>query len=83
MKVHDPPGKWDVFSWGEAEGFHNLDCLKIKIRITGGSGGNDVRNSAIRADPYKKRCGIERVGVCVLRAQDFAGWLREACGEFR
>ena len=63
MKVHEPPGKWDVFSWGEAEGFHNLDCLEIKIRIAGGSCGQDMRDSAIRADAYKKRSGIKRIGI--------------------
>jgi hypothetical protein len=81
MKIHESPGKRDVFSRGEAEGLEDLECLEIKIRIAGGSGGQDVRDSAIRADAYKKRGGIERVGV--LRTEDFTRWLWEACGEFR
>ena len=53
-EVYDPPGKRGVFSRGEAEGFHNLDCLNIKIRIPGGLGGQDVCDSAIRPYSYKK-----------------------------
>ena len=83
MEVHDTPGKRDVFSWAEAVGFHNLGCLKIKIRITGGSGWQNVCDSAIGADAYKKRGGIGRVGVGVLRVEEFAGWFRQACTQFR
>ena len=69
MEVHESPSKRDVFSRGEAEGLEDLECLEIKSCITGGSGGQDVRDSAIRADAYKKRGGIERVSI--LRTEDF------------
>jgi hypothetical protein len=39
MEVHESPGKWDVFSWGEAEGLEGLESLEIKTCIAGGSGG--------------------------------------------
>jgi hypothetical protein len=81
MKIHESPGKRDVFSWCEAEGLEDLERLKIKTCIAGGSDGQDVRNSAIRADAYKKRGGIERVGI--LRTEDYARRLWEACSQFR
>jgi hypothetical protein len=80
MEVHESPSKRDVFSWCEAEGLEDLERLEIKTCIAGGSCGQDVRDSAIRADACKKRGGIERVGI--LRTKDFARWLWEACGEF-
>ena len=79
-EVHESPGKRDVLSRGEAEGLEDLECLEIKSCIAGGSGGQDVRDSAIRADAYKKRGGIELVGI--LRTKDVARRLWEAWGEF-
>ena len=81
MEVHDTPGKRDVFSWAEAEGFHNLVYLEIKIRIAGGSCGQDMCDSAIRADAYKKRGGIKHVGI--PSSEEFAGRLRQACSQVR
>ena len=54
VKAHESPGKLDVFVRGEAQGLEDLKGLLIQFRIARGSGWQDMGDSAIGSNSYKK-----------------------------
>jgi hypothetical protein len=54
MKAHKSPRKRDVFVGGEAQGLDDLKGLLIEFHIARRSGGQDVGDSAIGSNSYKK-----------------------------
>jgi hypothetical protein len=76
MEVNEPPGERDVFGGGEAQGLQELQCLVVKVRVAGGSGGQDMGHGAIGSNAYKKRSRIEGVGSRALGEGYFSGSFR-------